>query len=59
MDSWYEIEFSFKGGDNWFVTGDNFDTLETAAIKAAPYLDKGYDVRITKVTVTREVVETL
>ena len=56
---WYEIQYSKKDEDDWYASSSTADTLTVARDIGTVILDLGFDTRIRKVTVTREVVETL
>jgi hypothetical protein len=59
VESWYEIEFSMKGADDWFSSGERRDTLAGArTIKAEMESNtRGtIDYRIVKKSVTEEVI---
>lgn len=59
-DVHFEIEWSHAGADDWFKTGTEADTIESARKKLKRIVRESgpeFEQRIVKVTITQEVVK--
>lgn len=62
IEVWYEVEYSNKGENDWFRTGEGkCDSVEGAKARVKRYADvrmsHGFDYRIVKEALISEVVE--
>ena len=61
VDSWFEIQYSLKGADDWFANSLTADTIESALEKLAEAravrIGQDFDLRIVKKTIEERVVE--
>ena len=61
QETWYEIQYSLKGADDWFSSHHTADTPESARrrlaeVNAEPRSAE-YDYRLVKATLTQEPFE--
>lgn len=56
VEVWHEIEWSYRGVDDWFTTGEKFDILDNARKAMASKTAEAFEYRLTRKTVTTEVL---
>lgn len=56
-ETWYAIQVTPHGADDWYASGDQtYDTVEAARLAMRATYIPGYDFRIVKKTLAEEVV---
>ena len=63
VETWYEIQYSVKGADDWFSLGgkSSYDSLNAARVdierrRQERPAEQGYELRIVRKTLTEDVV---
>ena len=56
VETWYQIQYSIKGADDWYDQSSHYDNAQTAwsAMVAKPI--EGFELRLVRKTLTEKVL---